>query len=285
MYVFGIEKDPCLIIMRKSTGKDVKRMNVFLLTDLEGIPGIDSIDYMDRQGEPYQSARKMLTDWINRTARFCKDAGADTVYYLDGHGGGGNVFEERIDHFLVKADTSAWETLLAAGKIDCQIELGAHARAGSLGGFLDHTVNSKKWFCYSVNGREFSELAMHAALCGKYNVPVVACIGDECACQQAKEYIPDIVTASVKKASCRNNCICYENAEEVIRECVKKALATYREIPPFRVKEPAEIELTFYRTDFCEEAMEKASSLFTRKDARTLIKTVSEIKNSSDLKF
>ena len=178
-----------------------------------------------------------------------------------------------------------WDALLKAGKIDCLIELGSHARAGTIGGFLDHTISSREWFSYKLGGVEYGELAMHAALCGTYNVPIVACIGDEVACEQAKEYIPQIVTGAVKKASCRNLCTDDPNAEEIVKATVKKALASYREIPPFKAPLPATVELTFYRTDMCEKKLEKATGAITRVNARTLQKTLAKIEAYADLKF
>ena len=43
--------------------------------------------------------------------------------------------------------------------------------------------------------------------------------------------------------------------------------------------------MTFYRTDYCETAMQNAICDFERTDARTLKKTVSEVRDYSDLSF
>ena len=260
-------------------------MNVFLLTDLEGIPGVTSIDQIPRDSEGYQTARKNLTFWLNRTAEICREQGAETVYYLDGHGGGRNVLLDEVDKSLIACSINDWCDLLKGGKIDCQIELGCHARAGTIGGFLDHTLSSKAFFSYKVNGVEQSELSLHAALCGAYGVPIVACIGDEVACAQAKEYIPEIVTGAVKIASCRNFCQEYPNPEEIIRTAVKGALELYQSTPPYRLEFPAVVELTLYRTDMCEEILEKKDPRVVRIDARTVQKTVSELTSYWDLRF
>ena len=260
-------------------------MNVFILTDLEGIPGVNSIEQMERGTPPNITAKERLCEWINKTALYCRKYGAEKIYYLDGHGGGGNVFEEQIDPALIKCSIADWGKLLKEGKIDCQIELGAHARAGTIGGFLDHTISSKEWFRYTLNGQEYNELAIHAALCGAYNVPIVACIGDEAACEQAKEYIPEIVTGAIKKASCRNISVDYPNPEEIVEKTVQRALENYKAMPTLKVSFPATIELIYYRTDFCEKAMEKTKCDFVRLDARTLQKRIDKIECYADLKF
>ena len=260
-------------------------MNVFIFTDLEGISGVTDIDFMDKENEKYTLARDLLCESINLTVEACIDGGADKVYYIDGHAGGGNMYDEKIDSRAEKCTIADWQRLLADGMIDCQIELGAHARAGTLGGFLDHTINSKRWFCHKVNGREMSELSMHALVCGAYGVPVAACIGDEAACVQAKEYIPDIFCGAVKKASCRNFATDIDGADEILQSTVKSALKNYKSVSLYKVDEPATVELTFYRTDLCEKALEKCPDEVIRVDARTLRRVVDKITRYEDIKF
>lgn len=260
-------------------------MNVFLLTDVEGIAAVTDIDFMDRDGEKYLIAREGLCESINLAVGACFDAGAEHVYYLDGHAGGGNVYEERIDPRAVKCDLAMWSALLREGAIDCQIELGAHARAGTVGGFLDHTVSSKEIFCYRVNGIEMSELSLHAVLCGAYGVPIVACTGDEIACAQAREYIPQIYTGAVKKADCRNFATAYENADEILVKTVKEALENYKKVPPYRMEMPLTAEVTFYRTDMCENALARRGGDVERVDARTLRRSVEQLASYDGLRF
>ena len=260
-------------------------MNVFILTDLEGLAGVTDIEFMDRTGEKYALGRKLLSHSIDLAVKTCFDAGAKTVYYLDGHGGGGNVLEELIDARAVKCDIPTWQELLRTGKVDCQIELGSHARAGTVGGFLDHTLSSKLFFAYKINDVEMSELSMHALVATAHGVPIIACIGDEAACRQAKEYIPEIVTGAVKHADCRNLAQDYENADEILVGAEKKALANRDQISLYRTAEPAVVELTYYRTDMCEHTYAHCGENVTRVDARTLRKTVEKINDYYDLKF
>lgn len=260
-------------------------MNVFIFTDLEGIRDVTDIGYMERGSEKYALACRFLSESIDLAIKTCFDCGAEHVYYRDGHGGGGNVLDYLIDERAVKCDMEEWQQLLMEGKIDCQIELGAHARAGTVLGFLDHTINSRKFFSYKVNGREMNELSMHALICAAYDVPTVACIGDETACEQAKEYIPDIYTGAVKKALCRNQAIAYENADNVLSGTIKNALANYKKISLYKVTEPVTIELTYYRTDFCEEAYAQCGPDVERIGARTLRRQVDKITQNSELRF
>lgn len=260
-------------------------MNVFILTDLEGIAGVDTIDCMDRTGGLYQQARRALVDELNLACKVCQENGAQTVYYLDGHGGGGNIIEAEVDPALVKCSLAQWQQLLRDGAIDCQIEIGCHARPGTIGGFLDHTTSSRSIYRHCINGKEYSELGLHALLCGRYNVPIVFCSGDEVACQQAKEYVPEIFTAAVKKSEVRNTAVTYPDAKERLSTGLAEALKNYKSVRPCRLDLPADISVTYYRTDMCEVIMEKLSYPVNRPDARTLQKTIHTLEGYWDLRF
>lgn len=260
-------------------------MNVLLLTDVEGIAGVNDIDYMDRTDEKYLLAREQLTHSINLAVGACFESGAEKVYYLDGHGGGGTVYPERVDDRAKKCTIGEWQELLRLGEIDCQIEIGCHARAGTIGGFLDHTLNSRQFFWIKVNGIEMSELSLHALLCSKYGVPVIACIGDTAACHQAEEYIPGIFTGAVKHAERRNQAETYGNADEILTDTIRRALAAWKSVPLYTLPEPLMVETSYYRTDFCEEALAHCKPGVERVDARTLRKTVDVLRRYEDLKF
>ena len=59
---------------------------------------------MERGIEDYKRACLALCHSINPATDTCFTCGADAVYYLDGHGGGGNVDESLIDPRAVKCD-------------------------------------------------------------------------------------------------------------------------------------------------------------------------------------
>lgn len=260
-------------------------MNVFIFTDLEGIGGVTDIDFIDKTSPKYTLACELLCQSINSVVRACIEAGADKVYYIDGHAGGGNVREDAIDKRAIKCSLSDWQRLTENRDIDCLIELGSHARAGTIGGFLDHTVNSRQWFCHKVNGVEMSELSLHALVSGAYGIPTVACIGDETACQQAREYVPNIYCGAVKTATCRNFATSYDNAEEILVNTVKTALKNYKSVSLYKTQDPVTVSLTYYRTDMCERVLARCGDGVTRVDARTLCKTVDAVTKYDDLKF
>ena len=265
-------------------------MNVYILTDLEGIPGVTSIDDMERGTERYFHACRMLEKTVNWVVETCVENGAETIYYRDGHGGGGNINPENIDPRAVKIDIEDWNKLMPEGKIDCVLYVGAHARAGTLGGFLDHTFKSKVIFDFSLNGESASELSYIAALHGAFDVPCALCVGDTVACRQAKEYIPEIRTAIVKHATQRNSCQDLPNPEQIIKEAVADALKNYRNIPPYKLSLPITIQQTTYRSDMTDEIYARIIANgnpknVERVDARTLRRIATEINSYWDLRI
>ena len=261
-------------------------MNVFLLTDMEGIAGIDSISDLERENECFEKSVEKLARSINLAIDACFAGGAERVYWLDGHGGGNNVSPDKIDTRAVKCTVEEWHTLLQNGEIDCQISLGDHARAGTVGGFLDHTISSKKYFCIKHNGREMSEFALQATFCAKFGVPIVAVIGDRTACLQAREYVPDVFLGAVKEATCRNLATTYPDADLILRDTVIEAIHRYQSVSLIDFCEPITVEQTYYRTDLCEEALAKyPAGEVLRIDARTLRKTVNSVISYRELRI
>ena len=262
-------------------------MKVFIMTDVEGLPYVDSIDDVNRAeySERYQKTKELLTKYVNYTSDLCYEYGASKVYFCDGHGGPmlDNVVKDMLSERARQVTVSEAEALAKAGEIDCVIELGNHARAGTVGGFLDHTVNSRTVFTHKVNGREESELSLHAAFFSEYSIPVAACIGDEAACLQAREYIKNIYVGAVKYAEERNFCQTYADADEIIRNTVREALKGYRGVDLYKVSLPAEVEITYYRTDMCEDILHRCEDDVKRTSARTLTKTVQRVLNWRDL--
>ena len=261
------------------------RLNLLILTDMEGLAGVNDIGDLERDTPRFAASAARLAAEINLAVAAAYDAGATRVYYLDGHGGADNLGSEPIDPRATACSVAEWQALLARGELDCLVELGAHARAGTQNAFLDHTISSQKIFSISVNGREMSECTLQAILCAKYGVPIVALTGDEAACAQARNDLPGIFTGAVKQAQGRNRAVTYPNADEVIYNTVKKGLLQRTAVPLIAFCEPLTVTEVFCRADYCERALAKCGGNARRLDARTLEKQVATVRSYSDLKF
>lgn len=253
---------------------------VIICTDLEGISLVDTVDMMN--GDGYIFACRRLEADLNAAIAGCFDAGADEVWYLDGHGSGKNINAENIDPRAQKI-----LDFNAPGVFDdciAYLEIGLHAKAGTQNAFLDHTQSSANIHDYCINGVPYGEFAQGAAYCGAYGVPFVMVSGDKAVCEEAAALVPGIACAVVKEAVGRNRAVCIdaEEAEQRIRAAACDGVRRANQIPPWTISCPAEIRFHFHHTWFCD-SMTEALPHWTRTDGRTLVRTIERVVTYRDL--
>ncbi|HCG36347.1 MAG TPA: hypothetical protein DER23_08395 [Clostridiales bacterium] len=259
-------------------------MNIMIMTDLEGISGVDSIDMMDREHEGYKRACSYLSGDIHAAVKGCLDAGADKVFVVDGHGGGNNLDPSLLDPRAYFCQKKEWLQLIESGEINGYMEVGCHAKPGTYHGFLDHTQNSKKIFAYLYNGVEQGEIYQGAVYVGAYDVPFIMVAGDLSACVEGRALLGDIETAIVKEGIGRNQarCLPLEEAWIRIEKAAFSACKHLSQYKPYKAILPLEVKVVFCRTDFCDEVNMSVRGR-ERLDARTVRRFVPEIKTYSDI--
>lgn len=240
---------------------------------MEGISGIDRIELVNKECPCYKfSIERLMTD-VNAAVDGAFAGGATHVTVLDGHAGGGNFDLSLLDN---RADLDLIETKKWWGKLDGtyggSFLIGAHAMAGTINGFLDHTQSSRSWFNYWVNGRKMGELAQWAMVCGHFGVPLLMVSGDEAACTEAYQFFNPVECAVVKRGLGRNQAVLVnpDEASQRIREAAQKAITLAGKAKPFTPILPMEIKLELYRSDYCDEIAKLPG--VERLDARTVRK-------------
>lgn len=246
-------------------------MKVYIITDLEGISGIDSMEMLDPDNSNYGFSIQRLMADVNAAIDGAINGGATQVTVLDGHGGGGNFDVSKLDKRAIK-DNKENDKLMLDESYCGIMCIGYHSMAGTINGFLDHTQNSRKWFNYWINGRKTGELGQCAILGAHYNVPVLMVSGDEAACTEARQFFNPVECANVKRGIGRNRADTVELDEALgrIRAAACKAMSLVGKAKPFKPILPMEIRLELYRSDFCDEIANKPG--VERIDARTVRK-------------
>lgn len=246
-------------------------MKIYIITDIEGISGIDCLEMIQPGDSQYKHAINRLMADTNAAIDGAFAGGATHVTVLDGHGGGNNFDLSLLDK---RAEVDRLEN--GKWKLDesyCGIfAVGAHAMAGTLNGFLDHTQSSKQWFNYYINGKKSGELAQWAAKGAHFGVPMIMVSSDEAGCAEAKQFFEQVECAVVKSGIGRNNAKLVDVNEALvrIRDAAKKAMQLADKAKPYEVSYPAEIKLELYRSDFCDQMAIKPD--VERIDARTIKK-------------
>ena len=240
---------------------------IYIHTDLEGISGIDKAE-MVQNSERYAIERLMADTNAAIDGAFL--GGADHVTVLDSHGGGNNFDLSLLDkraEFDTKPNKKWW------GIIDESyfgtFFIGAHAMAGTLNGFLDHTQSSESIYNYSVNGRKMGELAQWAMVCAHYDVPLIMMSGDTAAVCEASQFFAGVETAAVKTGISRRRAklVPVEIAEDLIRRAAKRAVERADRIKSFKPMLPMEVKIDYMRADYCDYT--ENNPALERLDART----------------
>ena len=175
-------------------------MRVYLMTDLEGVAGVeDSENWCLPTGAHYRRACELLTREVNAAVRGFLRAGADRVRVVDGHGWGGiarDYLHPAAEYFRRRGpnpypfgnddgfDAIAW--------------VGQHAKAGALRAHLPHTgsFNVVDYRIDDVSVGEFAQIAMCARL---YGVRPILASGDQALVDEARALFPDIHAVAVKQ--------------------------------------------------------------------------------------
>lgn len=245
---------------------------IYILADMEGISGIRMPEQVKTDGSPeYEHGRRLMMADMNAAIAGCFDGGATEVVACDTHGGGGQVrVDEMDDRALYERPAIGRLMPTLDASFAGVILLGHHARAGTLNGFLDHTMSSAAWFRCSINGVEVGEIGIEAAFAGHYGVPVVMVSGDAATAAEARETSGEVETAVVKWGLGRNRARCLHpvQARQMIRQTAAHAVARADAFRAYQPKLPGVVELTYYRTDMADEVAQRPC--IERVDARTV---------------
>ncbi len=176
-------------------------MKIYIAVDMEGISGICSPEYVLKDGKLYAIGQRLATEDTNAAIRGAFDGGADEVIVADMHGASLNLLAEQLDSrakLFAGAPRSPRFPFLDE-TVSGMALIGYHAKAGTEGGNLEHTMSSKGWFKYCVNGVPYGEASIDAEIAAWCGVPVVMASGDNYLCAEVKEMLGEQVeTAQVK---------------------------------------------------------------------------------------
>ena len=203
-------------------------MKIYISVDMEGISGINSPEYVLKDGRLYGAGQRLLTEDVNAAVRGAFDGGADEVIVADMHGSSGNILVEQIDPRakLLAGTPHQPRFPFLDEQVDGVFLVGYHAMAGTLYANLEHTMTSAAWHKFCVNGRPYGELGIDAQIAAESGVPVVMVSGDDKLCEEAKAWLGDIECAMVKQGLGRQSALCLSPAmgRERVYASAKKAV-------------------------------------------------------------
>lgn len=233
------------------------------MTDMEGIGGVVNKSHVFSDGNGYQNAREWLTHDVNAAVDGAIEGGATDVLVLDGHGGNSavNLLYDRLHEGAQYIQGSPWAEYLQSldSSFGAMFQVGAHAMAGTEGAILEHTMSSLAWVEMLVNGQPMGEIGLCAAVAGCFDIPFVMLSGDDKACREAEGLVPGVESAVVKHGITRHcaRLLPMPEVYRLIREKARAAVAKAKDIPPFKIESPVEIQVEYARTDAADGIRER----------------------------
>ena len=232
-------------------------MKIYICTDMEGISGVVSSDFVLPDGRYFQDGRRYLTDDMNACVKGCFDAGATEVVIRDGHGAGNSAHWDKIDDraTIIQGNTGRERYPLMKGT-DAVIMLGYHAMAGTTQSVLEHTFSSAAIQNLWLNDKLIGEFGIDAAIFGELGIPSILVTGDDKTCMEAVALVPDIVQARVKVGYSTQGAVSLSRsrAHALIHEKTVEAIGKIRKIKPLTVPHPVTLR---------REAMERQPPTLT----------------------
>ena len=237
-------------------------MKIYIAVDMEGISGVCSPDYVLKDGKLYAAGQRLATEDTNAAVRAAFDAGADEVIVADMHGATQNLLVEQLDPRakLMAGNPRAVRFPFLDDTVDGMALIGYHSKAGTQGGNLEHTMNSKSWFRYCVNGVPYGESAIDAEIAAWCGVPVIMVSGDNYLDAEIKEMLgPQVETAQVKIGFARQGALCLspEEGRKRVYAAMKRAcerLAAGEKFPLAKMNTPVTVRTTYKFTPDADAA-------------------------------
>lgn len=177
-------------------------MRIYLMTDMEGVAGVQNFEqWVESDSVYYPLARKLLTHEVNATVEGLFAGGATTILVADGHGAGGIDIvdlDPRVE--LLRGWGQGWPLGLEEGNFDAVAWVGQHARSRTPFSNMAHT-QSCQVLELSVNNTAIGELGQLAMCASQLGVRSIFAAGEQALAEEAQTLIPGIETAWVKRGN------------------------------------------------------------------------------------
>ncbi|MDW5325004.1 M55 family metallopeptidase [Plantactinospora sp. KLBMP9567] len=227
------------------------RPKVLISADLEGVSGVVHPTETNPGGYDYERGRALMTAEVNAAIAGVLDAEPDAeVSVADSHGPFRNLLPEELDGRVRLIRGRPRPLGMVAGLeagVEALLFVGYHARAGAGPAVLAHTI-SDAVLDLRIDGRSVGEIGLNAAVAGHYGVPVVLLSGDDAACAELRDLVPEAVTVEVKRAlgQAAAETLHPREARDRIRLAAAEAVRGRRRVRPVPTPTPVRIELDLY---------------------------------------
>ena len=228
-------------------------MKIFIAVDMEGITGVVHWPQPTTGGRELgddENQRQQMTADVNAVIKGARSAGASEFVILDSHGSAPPRPNLRLKDIDPEAKLLSYrnyfgstQDLLEDG-YDAIFIVGMHAVDGVADGILSHNFTSTFKEIY-FNGLRIGEIGFFALWAGIHNIPLTFLSGDDAACEEAKELVPDVVTTSTKKGITHGFALLYPEAQvrADLESGAAEAISNAGKIKPLEMSGPVEVKI------------------------------------------
>jgi D-amino peptidase len=227
-------------------------MDIFISADVEGVAGVASWSQIVPGGEDYAVGRALMTGEVNAAIQGAFDSGADRVVVNDSHARMTNLLPEDLDP-RARLVSGHYKPLYMLQGLDDSFDaaffVGYHGAIGEPEAILSHSYSPRSIWEAKVDGRVVGEIGINLLVCEFFGVPVRLVTGDQSTAVEARELIPSVEVAEVKRSFSRYSAESMSPSES--RDTIRRAAAaSLQGVPkPGPLLRAVTVELTFAIAD------------------------------------
>jgi len=173
-------------------------MKVYISADMEGVTGVTNWEEVDHNKPAYSQFQKQMSLEVAAACEGAIRAGAQEIIVKDAHYSGRNILPTYLPKRVKTIRGWSGHPYSMFQEINSSFDaimlVGYHARAGSGGNPLAHTMSSSKIERVLLNDREASELLLHGTIASKYHLPLTFLSGDNTICKEITSICPNTIT-------------------------------------------------------------------------------------------
>src|SRR5438876_6079671 len=227
-----------------------ERPRIMIVTDLEGVGGVNNADEQLLPGQRrFEESRRLLAGEVNAAVEGAFKGGAREAVIWDGHDGSRTLSIDEIDRRaqLIQGRPTPASYYLEDRLYDGIMFVGQHAMAGAPKGVLAHSQSFSVQNIF-LNARPVGEIGQVTAIAGYFNIPVIMLAGDEAACEELLALQPKAETVAVKRLAGKGSTLSLSHSEArtQIETKTRRAVEHIREFAPWKIEGPVELKFEYY---------------------------------------
>jgi len=227
-------------------------MDVYISADVEGVAGIAGWNQILPGAEDYAVGRALMAGEVNAAIEGALAGGAERVVVNDAHARMTNLLPEEVDsraRLVLGHHKPMYMVQGLDATFDAALFVGYHGAIGEPEAILSHTYSPRVVWEAKVDGRTVGEIGINALVCEYFGVPIRLVTGDQVTAREARESIPGVHVAEVKRSFGRYSAENFSPAHSraLIRSEAQECLRALPQIEPTR--RPVTMELTFLVAD------------------------------------